>query len=544
MISSEQSKIDDPQQRLPLTQFSVDHAADAIFWIDRDFKLIYVNGQAVRSLGYSRDELLSMHIWDLDPAFPILRCEEVFSSLQQERYLEFESIHRRRDGNEFPVWVTSSYYCEGDIELVFACCRDISAQKAAEAALLRANEELELRVLERTAELATSEARYQDLYHHAPDMFASVDAISGRLVQCNQTLARSVGSRMETLIGRPLVELFSADSQADVAQVWSEFLETGEAKTRWLSLCCRGEERIVSLSMTAVRGENGEILLARSAFRDITEIRRAAEEADRHRTELAHVARLATTGEMAAGLAHELNQPLYAVNNFAQGAIRRLESGTLDRELLIGVLRDIAQESQRAAEIIRSLRRYVGQRETQRMQVDLNQSVRRVVGLLRAESVHRETPIELDLAEPLAVVSCDAIQIEQVLMNLVLNAMEASADLEPGERSVSVSSRVVNQRLVQLAVADRGMGIGPADSERIFDAFFTTKSEGLGLGLTISKRIVEAHGGRLVVSRNRTRGVTASFSLPAVSWNETGGDGAAAKGDYGIEVGKLTTPTD
>jgi two-component system, LuxR family, sensor kinase FixL len=499
-------------QRLRLTQFSVDHAPDAIFWITGDFWLKYVNEQAVRSLGYSRDELLSMRVSDIDPCFTDHVCRAAWPELQAKGYLEFESIHRRRDGTQFPVWVMSSYYRDDDVELSFACCRDITEKKAVESALRQANEQLELRVLQRTAELAASEARYQDLYHNAPDMFVSIDAKTGRVVQCNQTLARTISRPIQELLGRPAVELFHADCHSEAEGAWQAFLSHGEIRSRQLRLRCN---RIISLSMSAVRDPQGEILLGRATLRDITDMRRAALEAEQHRSELAHVARVATTGEMAAGLAHELNQPLYALNNFAQGAVRRLEAGSLDRDTLLSVLHDIAHESQRAAEIIRSLRRYVGKREPQRAVVDLNESVRQVVGILAVEAERRQSVIEMHLAEPLPRVQCDEIQIEQVLVNLILNGMEAMVGMEPAERKVCVSSRVVDNRLVELAVMDRGNGFAPHDAERIFDAFYTTRSDGLGLGLAISRTIVEAHGGRLTVAPNHDRGVTARFALPA-----------------------------
>lgn len=522
-----------------LTQFSVDHAADAIFWVSNDFRLVYVNHQAARSLGYSRDELMSMRLEEIDPSFTDEVCRKTWQELRREGRLEFESQHRQRDGREFPVWVTSNFYQDGEIELSIASCRDLTKSKAAELALLRANEGLEQRVMQRTAELAASEARYQDLYHNAPDMFATVDARTGCIVQCNDTLARVFGCRIDQLIGRPLVDLFDDESRADAAESWAEFLVTGETHARWLSMSCGDRQLSVSVRMTAVRSVEGEILLARSSIRDVTQTRRAVQEAERHRSEMAHVARLATTGEMAAGLAHELNQPLYALNNFAQGAIRRLESDRLDRDSLLSVLRDIAQESQRAAGIIRSLRRYVGRRESLREAANLNESVRQVVSLLRMEARHRLTSIELQLSNEVPLVWCDEVQIEQVLMNLILNAIEASCELDPSERRVYVTSSLVDTRLVQYSVIDRGVGLTDQTSESIFDAFYTTKEEGLGLGLTISRRIIEAHGGRLVIKPNKGRGVTASFTLPSEETELTAQSLPPIEEDRKLERAKL-----
>jgi C4-dicarboxylate-specific signal transduction histidine kinase len=295
--------------------------------------------------------------------------------------LAVESIHRRRDGSEFPVWVHASHYDDGTRELSFACCRDISEKRATEQALRRANDELELRVSQRTAELA-------------------------------------------------------------------------------------------------------------------------------------HVARLATTGEMAAGLAHELNQPLYAVQNYAQGALRRLEGGSLDRESLLGELREIAHESQRAAEVIRSMRRYVSRREPQRAPTNVNDLVRTAFRLLAAEADRRQCAIDLQLDDSLPPVLCDAVQIKQVLVNLILNGMEAMRDSPLAERALIVRSELVEGDRIQLSVCDLGAGLPNGDAERVFDAFFTTKENGVGLGLKISRTIVESHGGRLEVRPNADRGVTFRFEIP------------------------------
>jgi PAS domain S-box-containing protein len=359
------------QHRLPLYQFSVEHAADAIFWVASDARLTFVNEQAVRSLGYAREELLAMRVHDIDPLYPRENWGTVWRELRQQGFMAVESVHRRRDGSEFPVWVHASYYRDDDIELSFACCRDISEKRASEKALQQA-----------------------------------------------------------------------------------------------------------------------------------------------HRDELAHVGRLATTGELAAGLAHELNQPLYAVNNFAQGALRRLEAGSLDRDSLMGVLQDIAHESQRAAEVIRSLRRYVAKRAPERGVTNINELVRGVVRLVAAEADRRQVIIEARLADALPPIHCDAIQIKQVLVNLILNAMEAMAESPSSERRLTIISQRTATGVVRLAVSDRGPGLSTGEVDRVFDAFYTTKQEGIGLGLTISRTIVQSHGGRLDVATNPDRGVTFTFELP------------------------------
>jgi PAS domain S-box-containing protein len=502
------------QHWLRLTKFSVDHAADAIFWVNSDGQLIYANEQAVRSLGYERSELLTKSVADLDPNLPAELWPGVWTQMRADGGMVLESIHRRKDGTEFPVWINAILYADEETQVSFACCRDISEKKAYEQALLRANEDLERRVALRTAELAASEARYQDLYHHAPDMFRSVDCLNGQTVQCNRTLVNVTGYSMEELLAQHPTDLYHPDFRNKAMQTWQEFMRTGEIRGRELSLLCKNGKVIdVSLSMSASYDAQGQITSSHAIFRDITAYKRAEQQVERHRNEMAHVGRLAMTGEMAAGLAHELNQPLYALNNFAQGALRRLEAGTLDHESLTAVLNDIARESQRAADTIRSLRRYVRKREQQRIDTDANEMVGRVILLVANEAKRREVAIEKSLASELFQVHCDPIQIEQVLLNLILNAFDAMSDTPSEHRTLCVRTRASSAPGVDFAIADNGKGLSAGEEHKIFDAFYTTRADGIGLGLAISRSIIEAHHSQLTALPNPDGGITMSFAL-------------------------------
>jgi two-component system sensor kinase FixL len=498
-----------------LAQFSVDNAADAIFWTNRHGRIVYVNRQAVRALGFSREELLSMTVADIDPLIPTDGWPAIWKKVRSDGGLEMESVHRRKDGTEFPIWVIAAYYADEETEISFACCRDISEKKMAERALLQVKEELEQRVALRAAELAASEARYQDLYHNAPDMFRSIDCRNGQVLQCNRTLLKVTGYSMEELLSQGPTDLYHPDSRLEAKQTWEGFMRTGEVRGRELVLVCKNGDTIdVSLSMSAGYDRQGKIIYSHAIFRDITAYKRSELQVERHRSELAHVGRLALTGEMTAGLAHELNQPLYALNNFAQGALRRLEAGTLDQKSLVSVLNDVSRESQRAADTIRSLRRYVRKREQQRLDTDANEMVRRVVRLVASEAKRRDVVIDTSLGEDLCQVYCDPIQIEQVVLNLILNAFDAMSDEAPDERRIGVQTRLLTEMEVEFAISDRGRGLPAGEEHKIFDAFFTTREDGIGLGLAISRTIIEAHGGQLMARPNSDRGISMSFSLP------------------------------
>jgi C4-dicarboxylate-specific signal transduction histidine kinase len=321
---------------------------------------------------------------------------------------------------------------------------------------------------------------------------------------------------MEEMLHQFPTDLYHPDCRQEAKETWEEFMRTGEIRGHELVLLCKNGDTIeVSLGMSAGYDAQGKIIHSHGIFRDITAYKRAELQIERHRSELAHVGRLATTGEMAAGLAHELNQPLYALNNFAQGALRRLEAGTVDHDSLAAVLQDVARESQRAADTIRSLRRYVRKREQQRLDTDANEMVRRVIRLIASEAKRREVTIETSLTESLCQVRCDPIQIEQVVLNLILNAFDAMSDDSPDQRRLGITTRALGAA-VEFAVSDCGRGLPVGEEHKIFDAFYTTKEEGIGLGLAISRTIVETHGGQLAAAPNPDRGITMSFSLPTL----------------------------
>jgi signal transduction histidine kinase len=227
----------------------------------------------------------------------------------------------------------------------------------------------------------------------------------------------------------------------------------------------------------------------------------AEAQARRHQAEIAHAARLSTLGGMAAGLAHELNQPLAAVVSYARGCARRLEAGDLPKAALLEVLEEISAQALRAGEVLRRIREFV-RGESRREAVDLNDVVRRAVRFAEGEARRADVRLELELAQEPLHVEVDPIQIEQVILNLVQNGFEVMSTNNGTERILAIETRRIAPDTVEVAVRDSGGGMSPEVAARLFDPFFSTKPEGLGLGLSISRTIVEAHGGRLWASAN------------------------------------------
>jgi two-component system sensor kinase FixL len=250
---------------------------------------------------------------------------------------------------------------------------------------------------------------------------------------------------------------------------------------------------------------------------DITERKRAEAEVLRQRAELAHVARVSTMGALAGSLAHELNQPLTAILSNAQAGSRFLAGPSGNVAEVREVLQDIAADTKRAGDVIRQLRRLVKKDGIQLETLDLNQLIHDAVRLLHSDTLIRKVQIVLDLDGDLAPTRGDGVQLQQVLFNLLLNAFDAMKDVPEGERTVCIRTRQRDSGGIQIEVSDRGTGIRPEMLARLFEPFQTTKQEGLGLGLSISRSIVEAHGGRLCATNNADRGATFCFTLPLLS---------------------------
>jgi len=253
-------------------------------------------------------------------------------------------------------------------------------------------------------------------------------------------------------------------------------------------------------------------------FRDISERKQAEEEARQHQLELAHVGRLSTMGEMASGIAHELNQPLTAIAANSHACIRMLESGTAQREQCADIMERIAAQAERAGEIIRQIRGFVRKEQPERRPTDINSLIREVSVLFEPEARRAGVAVHMDLKQPLPKVLVQPIQIEQVILNLVRNAIEAMLDVRQGERVLTVTTQpTATGGALEVSVRDTGPGLDQELVRKIFNPFVTTKPQGVGLGLSISLGIIEAHDGHLQVDSVPGRGAVFRFTLPARS---------------------------
>jgi len=258
------------------------------------------------------------------------------------------------------------------------------------------------------------------------------------------------------------------------------------------------------------RPEGGAVV----SHSDVTERKRAEMEAQQSRQELAHFTRVSTMGELTASLAHELSQPLSGILSNAQAAQRFLAQKSPDLREMSNILSDIVDDDKRAGDVIQRLRDLLRKGELAREPLDLNTLIRDVAKLLASDAVIRNVTLALDLHSEPVVVNGDRVQLQQVILNLLLNAMDAMADGADGDRTITLRTEQTEVDAVHVAVQDAGTGLGPDVEDRIFEPFYTTKSAGMGMGLSIARSIVHAHEGLIWATNNPARGATFHLALP------------------------------
>jgi PAS domain S-box-containing protein len=409
-----------------------------------------------------------------------VQFEEVVPSDGQERiYLSSKFPLRDRQGRLYGVCGVST---------------DITERKAMEAAL------------------RTSQATLASIIESSSDPICALSR-DWQLVAMNAATARFVPELIGSLpdMNRPLGEI-----PEDFATQWRELLERGMSGERFTverSIPFASGPRQFSVSFNPTVQDDSVTGVAVFG-REITEIKRAEEEARQHQAELAHVLRLHTMGEMAASLAHEVNQPLGAIAAYAQGCRNHLNAGRVDAADLLHTVEAIAREALRAGAITRRVRELLRKEEATRTLVDAAELVRAALDIVAATARRHDVALSMRCDSPPLPVLVDQIQIEQVVINLLLNAIDATR-ATPEPRLVEARAVLAADGGVQITVTDTGTGVDPALAERIFEPFLTTKSGGLGMGLAISRSIVTAHGGHLWHTPNATGGAAFHFTLPA-----------------------------
>jgi PAS domain S-box-containing protein len=370
--------------------------------------------------------------------------------------------------------------------------RDITEQKEAEEAL-KAGEERYREVVESQTEL---------VFRCTPDM---------TLTFANEAYCRFFGRPRQHLVGRRLLEFFPPALHSKVMRSMGTVIGScGAAIWEHLFTLPDGHARWIQWTDYAIVDSNGDLKEIQGIGKDITD-RKRAEEA---RQNLIHVSRLAVIGESTASIAHEISQPLNAILTNTEAARALLRNGAVPLDQIRAILADVHQDVLRTRETISRMRAFSQRREMEMQPLDINGLIEDVVRLTAGEASRRRVQVRTDLAPKLPMAQGDPVHIQHILLNLLLNGMEAMGEVAESERVLSIATENREDQELVIAVKDKGHGIPPEIRPRVFQSFFSTKATGLGLGLSIASTIVKAHGGRIWVEDNSDRGVTFRFTLP------------------------------
>ena len=365
--------------------------------------------------------------------------------------------------------------------------------------------------------LRESERRYREMLQNVQLVALMLDE-RGRLTFCNDFLLELTGWQREEITGADWFETFlPPDVRKQIQPFFFNALQQGDIQEHLENeiVTRSGERRLIRWSNTVMRDPQGRAIGTTSIGEDITERKRAREALENAQAELAHVTRVATLGEMTTSIAHEINQPLGAVVNSASACLRWLDAEKLE-EARRSVARVIS-ESHRASEIIGRIRALVKKAPPRKDWLDVNETIHEVIALADSEVQRNGVALEIQLSDDLPLILADRIQLQQVILNLMMNAMEAMSRVGNGPRELLIRSGTDESQGVLVSVQDSGPGLDPKSLDHLFDAFYTTKPQGLGMGLAISRSLIEAHGGRLWASANAPHGAVFQFTLPVGS---------------------------
>lgn len=376
----------------------------------------------------------------------------------------------------------------------------------------------------RTAALIAERAHIQSILDTSPDAVMVIDN-AGILQSFNRASERLFGYSADEVLGRNIKMIMPAPYREQHDEYIARYLRTGERRIIGIGRVVTGlrkDGRTVPLELAVgeVNTPNGRYFTG--FIRDLTERHEADARLQDLQAELTHISRLSAMGEMASTLAHELNQPLSAVANYLRGTRRFLERGETDVSMLAEALDKASNQALRAGDIIRRLRDFVARGETEKSVGSLSNLVEEATALALVGAKERGVEVRYRFDPKANLVIADRVQIQQVLVNLVRNAIDAMEHSE--RREVLIASRPAPDEMVEVSVTDTGSGLSPEVKEGLFRPFFTTKSQGMGVGLSICRTIVESHGGRIWAEANPKGGTIFRFTLPVGSLEHVDGE--------------------
>ena len=476
-------------------------AAEFIFVIDPEGGIIKANQNVYEQSGYKADEVIGNNIRDFfsDESKDICNCN--FPILREKGNNRADIEFVCKDGRVIQMECSATAVPDehGVFTTFLIVQRDMSEHKRAAIAL------------------AISERRFRTIFNSSYQLIGMLGP-DGTLLEANQTALDLGRLKQEDVIGRPFWDTYwwrySTDVQDRLKAAIKVASQGKPVRYEEDVLDGDGEIRTIDFTLKPVLNQQGETVLIIPEGGDITDIKRAEEEKQRHQQEMAHVIRLSTAGEMASGMAHELNQPLTALVSYCGAAASLVNSMSSPPQQLGEILERATGQAHRAGEIIRHLREFVSKGDDHVEYLNIDQVIRDVIIFLKHEVQECDVKIDFHPGSQTCMIMADKIQIEQVLINMVRNCLEAIGSVKISGGQIVMQTHVLPNDSVEVTVSDNGPGINPEMVNTIFHPFQTSKATGMGIGLSLSRTIIEAHGGKLWLDKDYKNGALFGFELP------------------------------
>jgi PAS domain S-box-containing protein len=476
-----------------------EHNPVMYFMVDAAGTVLSVNTFGAAQLGYSVGELLGQSVLKVFPAEEqrvaqsnVAICLENIGQTHS-----WEICKVRKDGSS--LWVRENAKAVRRLDnqlIVLIACEDITERKEAENALRQS--EMYLAEAQRLSRTGSFGWRVS----------------SGEIIWSEETFRMFGYDKAPSIKHATVFQRVHPDDRARVEQTIDRASRDGKDFAHGYRLLMPdGSVKHVHATAHAVTDASGEIEFV-GAVTDVTSHRRAEAELHEAQANLAHVTRVTALGELAASIAHEVNQPLAAVVTNAAACLRWLDREPANLKEARGTLQSIIKDGNRAGEVIQRVRALANKTADQKAPLDVNEVVNEVISLAQRELSSHRVALRLELAPALPLILADRIQLQQVILNLVINAIEAMQPVKDRPRELVIRTRQDEASQVLVTVSDCGVGVAAENADRLFDAFFTTKSSGMGMGLSICRSIVDAHGGRLSATGHVGPGATFQFTLP------------------------------
>jgi PAS domain S-box-containing protein len=485
------------------TRLIIDTALDAVITMDAQGTITSWNKQAEISFGWSYREAIGQHMSDL--IIPERQRKAHAQGLRHflatgdgpilGRRIEVTAV--RRSGAEFPVELEVSPMMLGQDWVFSAFIRDITVSKRAEE------------------KLRESELKLRQMTETIPEMLWSATP-AGEIDYCNARVLHYTGFSAEEIMGNGWSQLLHPDDVDDTSREWMSCVATGapyRAEVRTYNAADRGYRWCVTSALPLL-DQQGRILKWHGTVVDMHDWKQAQEELRNTQAELAQMTRVTTLGELTASIAHEVNQPLSGIVTNASTCLRMLNADPPNVEGARETARRTIRDGNRASDVITRLRALFARKSYTVEPVDLNEAVREVIALSLSRLQRDRVILRPELAGSLPLVTGDRVQLQQVILNLLQNASDAMSGVEDRPRQLLIRTDAEETDHVRLTVQDSGVGFDPQVAERLFKAFYTTKGDGMGIGLSVSRSIIETHRGRLWAKLNDGPGATFSFSIP------------------------------